>query len=304
MRVALLQIDVTVGALDANVESVLASARRARELGAELAITSELVVPGYPPRDLLERPAFVSRVIEKNADLVRRIPDGLVLLFGTIDEKRDAEGRPLYNAALAARKGEIIGRAHKRLLPTYDVFDEDRYFEPGEKSPVFSIGGFRVGITICEDAWNALTSLAFRAYGGRSFAQAGGKAPRYHENPVGELAAEGIDLLANLSASPFTIPKREARAEMFAQIAELYHVPIAFVHEVGGNDELIFDGRSAFFSKTGAVVARATAVEDDLVVCDVEEGGVVKSGGPLPAPAGRTSGENAAYRALALRARD
>src|SRR5260370_15093790 len=187
MRVALLQIDVTVGALDANVESVLASARRARELGAELAITSELVVPGYPPRDLLERPAFVSRVIEKNADLVRRIPDGLVLLFGTIDEKRDAEGRPLYNAALAARKGEILGRAHKRLLPTYDVFDEDRYFEPCDRAVTVDVGGARVGLTICENAWNDVAPLAFRAYGGSSYTQAADENPRYRANPVSDL---------------------------------------------------------------------------------------------------------------------
>jgi NAD+ synthetase len=187
-------------------------------------------------------------------------------------------------------------------LPTYDVFDEDRYFEPGERSPVFSVGGMRVGITICEDAWNALSSLAFRAYGGRSFVQAGGKAPRYHENPVGELAAEGIDLLANLSASPFTIPKREARAEMFAQIAELYRVPIAFVNQVGGNDELIFDGRSAFFSKTGQVAARAKAFEEDLVVCDIEaDGAVTRSGASAP---DLTSDEDAAYRALVLGTRD
>jgi len=302
MRVALLQIDVTVGALDANVEAVVAAARRARQLGADLAITSELVVPGYPPRDLLERPAFVSRVIDANARLVDGIPDGLVLLFGTIDEKRDAEGRPLYNAALAATKGQIMGRAHKRLLPTYDVFDEDRYFEPGEHVSVLRIGDLRVGVTICEDAWNALTSLAFRAYGGRSFVQAGGKAPRYHENPVGELAALGIDLLVNLSASPFTIPKREARAEMFSQIAQLHHVPIAFVNEVGGNDELVFDGRSAFFSKTGEVVARAKAFEEDVILCDLETDGATKKSGPS-AP-DLASDEDAAYRALVLGTRD
>jgi NAD+ synthetase len=296
MRLALLQINVTVGALDANGEAILAAARRARELGAEMAITSELAVPGYPPRDLLERPAFVSRVLAKNAELVANVPEGLVLLFGTIDEKSEVEGRPLHNAAIAARRGEVLERAHKRLLPTYDVFDEDRYFEPGESTSILRLGETRVGITICEDAWNALASLAYRAYGGRSYAQAGGKAPRYHDNPVGELAMKGVDLVVNLSASPFTIPKRESRSEMFSQIAQVHHVPIAFVNQVGGNDELLFDGRSALYSKTGDVIARASAFGDDLVICDLEVGG--------PVAPDLASDEEAAYRALLLGVRD
>ncbi len=296
MRLALLQIDFTVGALDANAEAILAAARRARDLGAELAITSELAIPGYPPRDLLERPAFVSRVLAKNADVVANVPEGLTLLFGTIDEKRQVEGRPLYNAVIAAQKGRILERAHKRLLPTYDVFDEDRYFEPGDDTTVLHLGDARIGITVCEDAWNALTSLAYRAYGDVSYAQAGGKAPRYHANPVGELARKGVDLIVNLSASPFTIPKREARSEMFSQIAEVHHVPIAFVNQVGGNDELIFDGRSAVFSRTGEVIARANAFADDLVICDLEVGG--------PVAPDLASDEEAAYRALLLGTRD
>jgi NAD+ synthase (glutamine-hydrolysing) len=296
MRLALVQINVTVGALDANSDAILAAARRARELGADLAITSELVVPGYPPRDLLERPAFVSRVLAKTTEIVENVPEGLVLLFGTIDEKSDVEGRPLYNAAIAAQKGRILARAHKQLLPTYDVFDEDRYFEPGEESTILTLGDRRIGITICEDAWNALTSLAYKAYGGRSYAQAGGKAPRYHENPVGELARHDVDLIVNLSASPFTIPKREARSEMFSQIAQLHHVPIAFVNQVGGNDELLFDGRSALFSKAGDVIARASAFADDLVVCDLDVGG--------PVAPDLASDEEAAYRALVLGTRD
>jgi NAD+ synthetase len=296
MRLALLQINVTVGALDANAEAILGAARRARELGAELAITSELAVPGYPPRDLLERPPFVSRVLAKNAEIVEKVPEGLVLLFGTIDEKSDAEGRPLHNAVVAARKGQVLARAYKQLLPTYDVFDEDRYFEPGEDSVILLVGETRVGLTICEDAWNALASLAYRAYGWRSYAQAGGTAPRYHDNPVGDLAKAGVDLIVNLSASPFTIPKREARSEMFSQIAQLYQAPIAFVNQVGGNDELIFDGRSAVFSKTGEVIARANAFADDVVVCDLDVGG--------PVAPDLATDEEAAYRALVLGTRD
>jgi NAD+ synthase (glutamine-hydrolysing) len=296
MRVGLLQINVTVGALDANCDAILAAARCAQELGADVAVTTELALTGYPPRDLLERPVFVSRVLSKNAELVARIPDGLVLVFGTIDEKSDIEGRPLHNAALAARRGEILERAHKRLLPSYDVFDEDRYFEPGERPHVLRVGDVSIGITICEDAWNDLALSAYRAYGGRPYAQTGGKAPRYHINPIGELVAEGVDLIVNLSASPFTIPKREARADMFAQMAKNHRVPIALVNQVGGNDELLFDGRSAVFSKTGDVIARAKAFADDIVVCDLA------AGGPVAPDLG--SDEEAAYSALVLGTRD
>jgi NAD+ synthetase len=197
---------------------------------------------------------------------------------------------------VAARKGQVLARAYKQLLPTYDVFDEDRYFEPGEDSVILLVGDTRVGLTICEDAWNALASLAYRAYGWRSYAQAGGTAPRYHDNPVGDLAKAGVDLIVNLSASPFTIPKREARSEMFSQIAQLYQAPIAFVNQVGGNDELLFDGRSAVFSKTGEVIARANAFADDVVVCDLDVGG--------PVAPDLATDEEAAYRALVLGTRD
>jgi NAD+ synthase (glutamine-hydrolysing) len=296
MRVALLQINATVGALDANGEAILAAARRARDLGADLAVTSELALTGYPPRDLLERPAFLSRVHAKNAELVGGIPEGLVLLFGTVDEKPDHEGRPLYNAAFAARRGEILARAHKVLLPTYDVFDEDRYFEPGEDTSVVRVGDASIGITICEDTWNDLAQVAYRAYAGRTATGKGAGPPRYHENPVGKLVRRGVDLIVNLSASPFTLPKREARADMFAQIARSHGVPIVFVNQVGGNDELVFDGRSAVFSKTGEVIARAKAFAEDLVICDLEKGG--------PVAPDLASDEDAAYRALTLGTRD
>src|SRR5258706_3050007 len=296
MRVALLQINATVGAIDANADSILAAAGRARDLGADVAVTSELALTGYPPRDLLERPAFLSRVLAKNVELVGRIPEGLALFFGTVDEKGGAEGRPLYNAVFAARRGEVLARAHKVLLPTYDVFDEDRYFEPGEDVTVVRVGDALIGITICEDAWNDMVQVAHRAYVGPSDENVGARVPRYHENPVCQLVHRGVDLIVNLSASPFTLPKREARAEMFAQIARTHRVPVAFVNQVGGNDELVFDGRSAVFSKTGEVIARAHAFAEDLVVCDLETRAAV-------AP-DLASDEEAAYQALTLGTRD
>ncbi|HEX9294638.1 MAG TPA: NAD+ synthase [Polyangiaceae bacterium] len=295
MRIALLQINVTVGALEANVDAILRAARRAHELGADLAVTSELALLGYPPRDLLERPAFVRSVLAQNDRLVAAVPQGLTLVFGTI-EPTEGEGRPLYNSALVASGGKVLGRARKRLLPTYDVFDEDRYFEPGDRATKVSLACGTIGLTICEDAWNDLTWLAYRAYGGRSYVQAGGRAPRYHENPVGDLVAQKIDLLVNLSASPFTIAKRRSRGEMFAQMAQLHQVPIAFVNQVGANDELIFDGRSALFSRDGTVKARAAAFAEDLVICDLATGG--------PVAADVSSDEEAAYRALVLGTKD
>src|SRR5258708_1377213 len=154
MRIALLQKNLTVGALDANCYALARGAGRARDLGADVAIASELSVLGYPPRDLLERPAFVQAVLSANEKLVRAIPEGIVLCFGTIDEKTSGEGRPLHNAVLVARHGELLARAHKRLLPTYDVFDEDRYFEPGDRARAALLAFGSLGITICEDAWN------------------------------------------------------------------------------------------------------------------------------------------------------
>jgi NAD+ synthetase len=296
MRIALMQLDVTVGALDAGGAAILAGARRARDEGAELAIWSELVLVGYPPRDLLDRPAFVRAALAKNREIVAALPEGITVLFGTIDERTDGEGRPLYNAALAARRGEIVARAYKRLLPSYDVFDEDRYFEPGTSSAVFSVGGAKVGVTVCEDAWNDQALLAYRASSARSYREVAGPIPRYRANPVAELAAAKVDLLVNVSASPFALSKRKTRPEMFGEIAKRHGLPLAFVNQVGGYDELLFDGRSTLFGKDGEVLARAAAFAEDMVVCDTTSGGTV-------AP-DLQSDEQAAYDALVLGTRD
>ncbi len=295
MRIALLQQNFTVGALAANRDAILGATLRAREQGAALAISSELALLGYPPRDLLERPAFVRAVLAENQKLVSEIPAGITLIFGTIDQRVAGEGRPLHNAVLVARRGEIMGSAHKRLLPSYDVFDEDRYFEPGDRASAVDVGGARVGLTICEDAWNDVAALAYRAYGGRAYTQAGQEKPRYRVNPVAELAASKIDLLVNVSASPFTISKREARPVMFAEVARHHRVPIAFVNQVGGNDELVFDGRSTLFAADGAVVARAAAFQEEVLVCDFEGGALASD---------LASDEEGAYRALVLGTHD
>jgi NAD+ synthase (glutamine-hydrolysing) len=195
-----------------------------------------------------------------------------------------------------ARRGQVLARAHKRLLPTYDVFDEDRYFEPGERPLPVKVAGLSLGLTICEDAWNDVTQLAYRAYGTGAYAQAGGSKSRYHVNPVEEVLSAPVDVLINVSASPFTIPKRTARPEMFAEIARRHRVPLVFVNQVGGNDELVFDGRSTLFGPSGAVMARAAPFVEEVLVCDLAEGG--------PVARDFDSDEEAAYGALVLGTRD
>jgi NAD+ synthase (glutamine-hydrolysing) len=295
MRLALVQQNPTVGDLEANAAAILRALSRARDLGADLAITSELALLGYPPRDLLERPAFVRRVCEQNQRLIDDMPEGIVAVVGTVEERTSGEGRPLHNSALVLRRGEVLARAHKRLLPTYDVFDEDRYFEPGARSARVVLPVGNVGITICEDAWNDQARLAGRAYGGRSFQQSQLRT-RYHENPVDEAASEPIDLLVNVSASPFTLPKRVARPSMFAEIARSHGVPVAFVNQVGANDELLFDGRSTLFGADGKVLARASAFAEEVLVCDLVRGGAIAND--------LASDEAAAYDALVMGTRD
>jgi NAD+ synthase (glutamine-hydrolysing) len=296
MRLALLQQNPTVGAIDPNCAAILEAARRARDLGADLAITGELAVLGYPPRDLLERPSFVSAALLANERLVAELPEGITVIFGTLEAHHGGTGRPLHNAALVARRGQVVARAYKRLLPTYDVFDEDRYFEPGRDPVRFEVASRSIAVTVCEDAWNDLTPLAYGAYGGGvAYAQADGT-PRYHLNPVADVLATPADLLVNMSASPFTLPKQKARPEMFAEIARRRRTPVAFVNQVGGNDELIFDGRSTLFGPDGRVLARAGAFVPEVLVADLDRGGSV-------AP-DLSSEEEAAYGALVLGTRD
>ena len=278
MRVALAQIDPTVGDLDGNVGRVLDAARRASAAGARVVVLPELAITGYPPRDLLERPRFVA----DNLVALRRVAEGapadVVLLVGFVDPAGDDVGRRLYNAVAVIAGGGVAQVVHKRLLPTYDVFDEDRYFRPGDRSEPIEIDGVRIGVTICEDIWNDV-DVEIRAR-------------RYEDNPIADLRAAGAQLIINLAASPFTLAKRVARSEMLAGVARKHEVPIVFVNQVGGNDDLLFDGSSAIYGPDGSIWARAAAWAEDLLVADVAPGGEVK---PQP-----SSDEGAALEALAL----
>ena len=258
MRLGLCQIDATVGDFEGNGARILQAARQVHGQGATLAVFSELTLCGYPPRDLLDRRGFLAGQRERLSALAQQLPAQLSTLVGFVDTGRDGDRELRFNAAALLRGGQLAQVFHKRLLPTYDVFDETRYFEPGRLPQCFEHEGVRVGVTICEDAWNDADS-PLRV--------------RYPHNPVAECVAAGAQVLLNLAASPFTLSKREQRSDMFAHIARQHSRPLAVVNLVGGNDDLLFDGSSALYGPQGELLARAADFEEDVVAADLQQGG-------------------------------
>jgi len=281
MRLALCQIDTTVGDLEGNRSLILASARDAHAQGGDLAVFCELAITGYPPRDLVERPAFVDAGLRALDQLARELPPALAVLVGFVDRRVVGQKVTLYNAAALLRDGSVQQVFHKRLLPTYDVFDEARYFEEGHLPLVFEHQGVRCGVTICEDAWNDGEGPLRRLYA---------------KNPVADCVASGAELLINVGASPFTLQKRLGRADMLADIAEHYGKPVAFVNALGGNDDLVFEGASAMFNPDGTLCARAASFAPDLLVVELGQLGPVRD-----AP---VTESEAAREALTLGTRD
>ena len=254
MRVALLQINPTAGDIAGNSSLIVRAARRAQSEGADLAVTPELALMGYLPRDLLMSQGFVRRGCEELGHIAGQLKDAPSLLVGVATTNPAEMGRPLYNSAVLLQHGQIGQTFHKTLLPTYDVFDEDRYFEPACEPGILELKGWRLGISICEDVWND-----------RDF----WKRRRYHHDPIEVLAQAGAQAIINLSASPFTAGKQLLRERMLGQMAAKYGLPLAWVNQVGGNDDLIFDGRSGAFDAQGRVLARAKGFEEDIVVVDL-----------------------------------
>ena len=282
MRIALLQINPTVGDLAGNARLIAEAAREAGRQGANLAVTPELALVGYLPRDLLLSHGFIRRSWDVLADLSRELAGAPPVLVGLAEPNPSDEGRPLYNAAVLLRAGRVDQRFRKALLPTYDVFDEDRYFEPYRGPQILDLGGRRLGVSICEDIWND-----------RDF----WKRRRYHHDPVEELVRAGADAIVNLSASPFTVGKHHRREEMLGAMARKHRVPVAYVNQVGGNDDLVFDGRSCMFNADGAAFARGRAFDSDVVICDLD------AAHPI-APAADLGVESEIWRALVLGTRD
>lgn len=282
MKVALLQLNPTVGDLEGNGRLIVAGALEAHAQGADLAVTPELALLGYLPRDLLLNRSFIERGWELLRQMAQDLAGGPSLLVGIAEPNKGQVGRPLFNAAALVQNGQVTRTFRKSLLPTYDVFDEDRYFEPSPGLHLFRLDGTCLGVSICEDAWND-----------RDFWQQ----QRYHSDPVEELAHGGADCVINLSASPFTIGKQVLREAMLGHSARKHNLPVFYVNQVGGNDDLIFDGRSCAFDAEGKLMARAEGFQADLVMVDLARGtGEVADDDFAP--------ESEIWRALVLGTRD
>jgi NAD+ synthase/NAD+ synthase (glutamine-hydrolysing) len=253
MKVALLQLNPTVGDLIGNSDIIARAAMRAGT-DIDLFVTSELALLGYPPRDLLLNEDFVRRSWDSLRQLALDLADLPPILVGLAEPNTGVVGRPLFNSAALLCRGRVERTFRKTLLPTYDVFDEDRYFEPASEPQILRLKGTIFGISICEDIWND-----------RDF----WKRRRYHADPVQELVARGSDAIINLSASPFTVGKQMHREAMLSNLARKYQVPFLYVNQVGGNDDLVFDGRSCFFDSSGTLIARGRGFEEDLVIADL-----------------------------------
>ncbi|MBD2175714.1 NAD+ synthase [Pseudanabaena sp. FACHB-1998] len=259
------QLNPLIGDLVGNCDRLLSAVQKLASQDVQLVVTSELSICGYPPRDLLMNQRFVSDMESAIADLAQNLPHDVAVLVGTVSRNPNASkmgGKPLFNSAALLQDGKVRQIFHKRLLPTYDVFDEDRYFEAGHGSEVFTLKLrdqtlLRVGVTICEDIWN---DEIF--WGKRSYAN----------DPVADLVEKDVDLLVNLSASPYAVGKQKLRQSMLSHSAIVHNLPLIYVNQVGANDDLIFDGRSMAFNHKGAIVGRAKCFEEDLMVISFNEG--------------------------------
>ena len=282
MKITLAQINPTVGDFSGNLEKIVTASHRAALLGARLTVFSELAICGYPPADFLEKPSFLARcrtAVDELAEATRTLPTAV--LAGVALPAVGETGKPAVNAAVLLDQGRLLLEQHKRLLPFYDVFDEQRYFAPSQGQRVVELDGLRLAITICEDAWNDKNFWPRRLY---------------KVDPMEELMRQQPAVHINLSSSPFWHAKRGIRREMLAAIARRDGVPVLMSNQVGGNDSLIFDGSSLALNAQGELIAQARSFEEDLVVVD-----------PFDAPAIAIVEEDedaAAYRALVLGTRD
>ena len=252
VKIALGQINPTVGHFTGNAGKIIENAQRAASAGAGLIIFPELSVCGYPPRDLVENAAFVARNQEVLQEIAQKTR-GIAVICGLVTPAHAETGKSVMNSAALLQDGGTAFRQSKRLLPTYDVFDEERNFAPADKQELLPFCGQQVALTICEDAWNDKGFWNRRLYG---------------VDPVEELMRAGGNFLINISASPFYLGKRELRHKMLAALAAKYNVPVIMVNQVGGDDSLIFDGSSVVLAPDGRVVAQAKSFEEDLVYFD------------------------------------
>jgi NAD+ synthase/NAD+ synthase (glutamine-hydrolysing) len=255
MKIALAQFNPTIGDFTGNAAAILELAKLAKTRGADLAVFTELCLCGYPPQDLLERPAFVQRNREELEKLAKTVP--LPSIVGFAGAVKNGRGKSVANKAALLRDGAIAFEQSKMLLPTYDVFDESRYFHPAETQSTFAFGQETLGITICEDAWNDVEFWPKQMY---------------ERDPITEIVEKGSGVIINISASPYNLDKRALRFEMLRSIAVRHKRPVVYVNQFGGNDSLVFDGASMALTADGKVAAQAKAFAQDLVLFDTETG--------------------------------
>jgi NAD+ synthase (glutamine-hydrolysing) len=263
MKIALCQTNPIIGHFEHNTALLRSRLEEARARGCSLAVFPELSLIGYPPRDLLERPAFVRDSREALERFAREVR-GIHALCGFVEPGKT--GNRLINGAAILGEGRVLKRGGKRLLPTYDVFDEARYFEPAPRSLRFELQGLRVAVTVCEDIWNVgdIAELPI---------------PLYDVHPVEELSARGMDLLVNISASPYTMGKPALRTDILKRLSARYDVPIVYCNQTGGNDDLLFDGSSMVVDREGRLAQAAPEFEEAVLYWDSEA-----EAGPVPAP--------------------
>ncbi|MCA6516597.1 MAG: NAD+ synthase [Chitinophagaceae bacterium] len=259
------QLNPVIGDLLGNSDRILTAVQKLAKQGVQLVLTPELSICGYPPRDLLMNHQFVRDMEIAISELASKLPPDIAVLVGTVSVNPQANqsgGKPLFNSAALLQDGRVQQVFHKRLLPTYDVFDEDRYFAVGNGSNVFTLnlkGGasLNIGVTICEDIWNDE-----KFWGKRNYA----------DDPVAELATNHeLDLLLNLSASPYAVGKQKLRESMLSHSAIMHNLPLLYANQVGANDDLIFDGRSMAFDRHGKIITRGKSFEEDLLVINLDE---------------------------------
>jgi NAD+ synthetase len=256
MKIALAQINPTIGDFAGNQEKILTAYRRGVEAGAELVITPELAITGYPPRDLLLRQNFIARNLETLSQLTAATCH-VGLLVGYVGKSNVRAGREATNSVALLKNGQILETRTKTLLPTYDVFDEDRYFEPAADNPPVAFNGRLIGLTICEDIWNDEDFWRGRR--------------RYRRNPCRDLVKAGAQIILNCSASPWQLGKTRTRFEMVSNMAARTRRPVVYCNQVGGNDELVFDGNSMVFDGTGRLTAQGKGFAEDFLVADLEK---------------------------------
>ncbi|MGC8887291.1 MAG: NAD+ synthase [Verrucomicrobiia bacterium] len=254
MKIALAQINTTIGDFEGNFKKILDAYKLGAEKGVDLVLTPELALTGYPPRDLLLRKDFVDKNLAILEDLAAAT-EKTGLIVGYVGKNVAKPGRDLTNSAALLQNGKIVATRTKILLPTYDVFDEDRYFEPAAENTPIVFNGKKIGVTICEDIWNDEDFWRER---------------RYRRNPPAELFDAGAELLINISASPWHLGKDKTRRAMLSNLASKFNKPVVYCNLVGGNDELVFDGGSLVFNRRGEPIACGSIFKEDFIIADID----------------------------------